>query len=327
VEIDLRSNTFEIIPALVSNGNGFGNEPVSAIAVRERALIAVNGGYFAVGTGVTLGALMINGEWIRPPLNRRACLCITRSGRLFIENLGLNANVRFGEMAPLPVEDINTYSVARGLNIFTSAWGGPLPSHPSFWSALIIDGQVRAIQPIDAVPTGAAVVIAKGPLAVQLASQIREGDPVELAFETVPPSADLLHVIGAGPRLLQGGGVFVSSEAELFTGKYFNMNTPLSRAPRSALGITRDGRLLLVVVDGRQPELSTGLTLKETAIILRELGAYEAINLDGGGSSTLVINGQVVNSPSDGKERRVTTALVIRQRSAFASKGAAAGNH
>ncbi|MCU1589229.1 MAG: PhosphodieSPTER glycosidase [Frankiales bacterium] len=83
------------------------------------------------------------------------------------------------------------------------------------------------------------------------------------------------------------------------------------RQPRTAVGVTGDGRMLLVVVDGRQPGYSVGMTLQELADLMQSLGAINAINLDGGGSSAMWVNGIRVNRPSDGFERGVGSALVV----------------
>ena len=84
-----------------------------------------------------------------------------------------------------------------------------------------------------------------------------------------------------------------------------------ARQPRTGLGVTADGEILLVVIDGRQPRWSRGATLGELRTILRDLGAVDALNLDGGGSSEMVVEGEVVNRPSDGHERRITNAVLI----------------
>ena len=70
-----------------------------------------------------------------------------------------------------------------------------------------------------------------------------------------------------------------------------------------------DGTLLLVTVDGRLPGWSVGMTLAQSARLMRSLGARDALNLDGGGSSTMVVRGEVVNRPADGLERRVSDGL------------------
>jgi hypothetical protein len=84
-----------------------------------------------------------------------------------------------------------------------------------------------------------------------------------------------------------------------------------ARQPRTAVGVTADGEILLVVIDGRQPRWSRGATLGQLRSIMRDLGAVDALNLDGGGSSEMVVKGKVVNRPSDGHERRITNAVLI----------------
>jgi exopolysaccharide biosynthesis protein len=84
------------------------------------------------------------------------------------------------------------------------------------------------------------------------------------------------------------------------------------RHPRTAVGITADGRLLWVTVDGRQAPYSDGMSLAELADLMARLGARDAVNLDGGGSTTMVVRGVVVNRPSDAAgERPVGNALVL----------------
>ena len=84
-----------------------------------------------------------------------------------------------------------------------------------------------------------------------------------------------------------------------------------ARQPRTAIGVTATGKILLVVIDGRRPRWSRGATLGELRKIMRNLGAVDALNLDGGGSSEMVVKGKVVNRPSDGRERRITNAVLI----------------
>ena len=120
------------------------------------------------------------------------------------------------------------------------------------------------------------------------------------------------EAVGAGPVLLRDGRAVVTSDAEAF----FGTAIPARRHPRSAVATAPDGRVWLVVVDGRQPA-SRGVTLGELALVLRGLGATEALNLDGGGSSALAVRvgGRVVrlNRPTGyDVERPVATALVAR---------------
>ena len=119
-------------------------------------------------------------------------------------------------------------------------------------------------------------------------------------FNSVP------NILGAGPRLVANGQISVTADAEEFPA-----DIKFGRAPRSAVGVTKWGDYILAVVDGRQSH-SQGCTLQEWAeILLNRFGAVDAINLDGGGSSELVVKEKIVNSPSDGSERSVGSVLAI----------------
>ncbi len=112
--------------------------------------------------------------------------------------------------------------------------------------------------------------------------------------------------IGAGPALVVGGNIHVTSDEEAFFAESFNQVNP-----RTAAGVTADGALILLVVDGRQPE-SRGVTLDELSVLIHDLGAVDAINLDGGVSSTLVVRNTLMNRPAGGIfEREVVSAIAI----------------
>ena len=115
-----------------------------------------------------------------------------------------------------------------------------------------------------------------------------------------PGAIDLL---GGNPMLVAQGVVQTATVAR--AGDFYE------RHPRTAVGVTGAGQLLLVVVDGRQPGYSGGMTLVELAELMRSLGAHTAMNLDGGGSATMFANGIVLNRPSDGRERAVVNALLV----------------
>jgi hypothetical protein len=107
--------------------------------------------------------------------------------------------------------------------------------------------------------------------------------------------------IGGNPVLVRDGAIFIDRG----TGSFFY------RHPRTGVGATADGRVLLVTVDGRHPGRSVGMTPLGFARLFKRLGARWAFNLDGGGSTTMFVKGEVVNRPSDGYERAVSSALVV----------------
>ncbi len=110
---------------------------------------------------------------------------------------------------------------------------------------------------------------------------------------------NVFDAVGGAPMLLRDGVVLNEC------------NSGCGRVPRTGVGVTAKGKILLVVVDGRQPRWSLGPTVTEFAQIMKGLGAVTALNLDGGGSSTMVVNGEVVNRPSDRRERAISNAILI----------------
>jgi exopolysaccharide biosynthesis protein len=114
--------------------------------------------------------------------------------------------------------------------------------------------------------------------------------------------------VGGGPVLIQNGEVKITNNEELkFGGKAIN-----DKHPRTAMGYTSDGKLIILVVQGRS-ESASGATLIQEAQILKDLGCVEALNLDGGGSSCLLINGQQTIKPSDKEGQRAVPAVFIIQ--------------
>jgi hypothetical protein len=135
----------------------------------------------------------------------------------------------------------------------------------------------------------------------------REGRPaLPLEYVNARPWLSATSAIGAGPALVVNGRIRVTDEAEVF----FGTSIPQVH-PRTAIGTTRNGDVILMVVDGRQ-DASRGVDLKELATLMREVGSYQAMNLDGGGSSTIVINGRVLNMPAgDTLLRPVMSAIGV----------------
>ncbi|HLM50615.1 MAG TPA: phosphodiester glycosidase family protein [Solirubrobacteraceae bacterium] len=153
------------------------------------------------------------------------------------------------------------------------------------------------------IPRDGLVLSGSGDAAALLAAA-RRGDPVRLATalraggRVVDPGG-LDAILVAGPRLVRDGRVAVRSGAEGFSAPGLYERFVLGANPRTLAGVTAAGTLLLVTVDGRAPGFSAGVSLPRAAELMRDLGARDAVNLDGGGSTTMAIRGAVVNRPSD----------------------------
>jgi exopolysaccharide biosynthesis protein len=114
-------------------------------------------------------------------------------------------------------------------------------------------------------------------------------------------------VVGGGPVLIQNGEIKISNNEELkFAGNAIN-----DKHPRTAMGYTKDNKLIILAVQGRFPGIAEGATLTQQAKIFQDLGCWEALNLDGGGSSCLLVNGKETIKPSDATGQRAVPAVFI----------------
>jgi exopolysaccharide biosynthesis protein len=117
--------------------------------------------------------------------------------------------------------------------------------------------------------------------------------------------------VGGGPVLLQYGNIHITNNDELkFAGKAIN-----DKHPRTAMGYTKDNRLIILVIEGRNPGRAEGATLTQEAQIFKDLGCLEALNLDGGGSSCMLVNGKETIKVSDASgQRPVPAVFIIRKK-------------
>lgn len=205
-----------------------------------------------------------------------------------------------------------------GIAIYDEAWGGTMDSTTGGVEVAVDGRGVGRVTVVDTVPTGIAigpgraVLIGRGSDARAALLALRVGDSVraERALRPFHP----MEAVGGRPVLLRDSAIVAA--VDTVGGAAF----ATARHPRTAVGVARDGRrLILVVVDGRQTPHSDGMSLRELAGAMRALGARDAINLDGGGSTTLLYADpsrggalRIANRPSDpAGERPVGNALAI----------------
>lgn len=305
--VDPKVPGIRVAPALAGTKGRFGLEPVSRIAQRHKAIAAVNGAYFGRG-GQPLGLLMIQGELLTGPIYARTALVLGASGAV-IERSATAAVLELPRGQSVEVDGVNQPRWDDQIVVYTERFGDRTRTEAKgrTFEAAIQGGRVVAIAPSDlAIPRGGFVVSAMGGAAEWLERALELGAPVGLKSTLSDVYEGVEHVLAGGPRLLEAGSPKISSEAERF-----QADVVRGRAPRTAVGVTPTGELLLVTVDGRDSKHSIGLTLTELASLMQELGAQDALNLDGGGSTTAYLEGLTLNRPSDGSERPVSNALLI----------------
>ena len=277
----------------------------SRIAKDYKALVAVNGGFFAPD-GAAVGALVVNHEWLRLPWRARTAIAFMPDGRARIGNLQAFATARFSTGLTLPVRDLNGWPDNGKLTALTHRFGNYYLLRAGEIAVVVKGGIIVAKPGGGGVPIhrDGFTLVASGAARTYLESVARGGG-AELQI-SAPGWNEYSDALGGGPRLVENGRINVTDLREAF-----RADVRVGLGPRTALGIDKYGRYIMVVVDGRQGFYSTGLTLTELAATMQKLGAVNALNLDGGGSTAMSVRNRVVNRPSDGVERGVSNALLV----------------
>jgi hypothetical protein len=337
VEVDLRQRELEL-RAAHAFGRLEGRERTSAIARRVagdslEAIVAVNADFFSLRTGEMVNSQVIEGRLYtgfsraaygaRQP---RSHFAVTPDGRPLIERFVLRAAMHGRGGDSLPVAGINVPPVANAIVLRRAPAPDTLPADstgdvravalvavPGDTTRWIVAGPPTAAR--DArMPANGALLVARGSAAARLARVTTARDTIRVTHGFAPARGPIRTLVGGWPRLLTAGVVVGDTASEGAVRSFVEM-----RHPRTAIGFSRDSsRLYLVVVDGRQRH-SAGMTIAETARTMRDLGAWDALNLDGGGSTTLVLRDSIVNIPSDRDgdrvvERAVGNALLVVRR-------------
>ncbi|MFE6843739.1 phosphodiester glycosidase family protein [Streptomyces sp. NPDC057686] len=314
---------------------GHGPATVAEAAARHtagpgrRVVAAVNGDFFDIrGTGAPLGPGLAAGRLLHsatPGPGAAPAVGFGADGLGRVLRIALDGSVTLPGGAVRPLAGYNAARPpAEGLAAYTADW--PAAELPAVGTAVTVrDGRVTAAAPPVRGPArrerpapGTTVLAAAGAAAAAELAALRQGDPVAVAARALPDAGPVPAAAVGGREALVVAGVPQDHDGE-------PNNTA---APRTAVAFSRDGRRLrILTVDGRQRD-SGGLTLTALGRLMHRLGAYEALNLDGGGSSTLLagLSGATAlaleNSPSDGRLRPVSNGLVL---TAPAGSGRTAG--
>ncbi|MBM3848764.1 MAG: phosphodiester glycosidase family protein [Verrucomicrobia bacterium] len=333
VRVDRRHPGLGFFPSLAFHDR-IGLNPLSEqVALFPKALgtaeAAINGDFYALENdplpGDPRGLFLQRGGLVSAPI-ARDCLWFDASGAPHIDTVQPRFRLRVGSSAPVDFGLNEDFDGARPVVLTRAASPAPEPwdpraatgwvlvrdgSHP--WLPLAPGRTLRAVVRGPAPTGGGRQEIAPDTLRLQagpdLRAHLRAGAPVVLETATDPSLATAVSAIGGGPALVHLARPTGKSAARSF-----------ERHPRSAFGWNAR-HAFLVVVDGRQAGLSVGMTLAELSDFLVELGCEEALNLDGGGSTELILGGRILNSPCYGRERATATGLLVVRAPAASSPG------
>jgi hypothetical protein len=320
-----------------------GRRTTSALSAAAGALVGVNGGFFVIdprdgipgepaGAGVYQGLLQSEATAGRPALllGERPSIGVPRTA-LTVGDRGVDGVNRkpglvrnCGEPGNVPTDrplHDTTCTHPDDLVLFTPQLGTPTPAGDGVEAVLDAHDVVTAVRaPGGDVPAGGHTVQGVGTAATWLSANARPGAKLRVGTRIFDGARPIhpVGVVNGGPWLVRDGRVAVDAAADgvVHPGDpSFVYGWGVKRNPRTMVGLDRRGRLLIVAADGRQPGYSEGLSLLEGAQLLARLGAVDAINLDGGGSTAMAIDGRLVSSPSDATgERPVGDAVLVVPR-------------
>ncbi|MDR1579754.1 MAG: phosphodiester glycosidase family protein [Synergistaceae bacterium] len=283
---------------------------LSEISVKENAVAAVNGGFFA--GNLPVGTLLLDGVHAGRPFKDRPAVGWRKGGDALIFDDG---SVRVGirtKSGYVPITRFNSPPTADGASLYTSRVTKSASGIAS--DAVLIavrdgtaTGCVRELARNGQFTVEGEIVVARG-RSREMLSDLAPGAPLRIVSNwSAPVFAGQDYLIQAGPLLLNDGLPQNFSDNKGNYRKSFLKN----RHPRTIAG-TDGAKIFWAVIDGRDPIHSLGATMEEAKSIALALGLKSAINLDGGGSSQLIWMGMTVNKPSGGKERLLPYAVIMK---------------
>ena len=304
---------------------GIGTESLMSLARRHKALAAINGGFFEmVGTfrGESVGALKIAGEWVSEPEQGRAVIglrTVNGKSEAYIDRIALRQELLLPNGSTLPIDGMNRSRGRNELVLYRPHFHSVTLTMPDGVEVAVENGEVTGIfdkQGSSRIPTDGYILSASGKKHHTLLTHIAEGDAVEIREMVIPERvgdsnlwASFTHIIGGGPLLLRDG---IAPSTQAYEREGFDQAFHSFWHPRTAVGKKADGTLFFVTITATEAGVRRGVMLPRLAELFLEWGATDALNLDGGNSSMLVIRDKVVSV----KQKDATKPELVKQKDA-----------
>jgi len=314
--------------ALLSNGTITGRETVTSMErdVSPRmTTIGVNGDFFNWNGGWPSGLLMQGGVVEHHAADSRAAVGIDTSGTLHVDRVPWTASWRGLSTTGHPIAQLNEPPRNNGFALFTPAWGPTTPPVKGVAAVLEPFPPAAPYRDLTAnvttyvsnssvtIPRDGAVLVARGSAVPDLQSDAPTGGEITVRIALLPSWATVTDAVSGGPTLVKNGAPVANAHEAL---------TPIQlngRDPRTAIGQRADGSIVIVAADGREPGWSVGISNWDLALALVRYGCVNGFALDSGGSTTVALDGQLLNHPSDPTgQRPVAEALVIGYSGVYA---------
>ena len=331
LRLDLTKVRLDVVHAMDA---AIGTETTSSIAMRHGAIAAINAGFFrldkSIFAGDAAGVLQIDGRLLSESVNNRIALFISNKPKQTEVNF---AHLNINDLFIIKKKDfyfsgINRQRKADELIKFTSYFRPTTLTENSGLEIVVRNGKIVEINDAKGdspIPKDGFIISASGKMREQILPFVKVGRKIKFrtvvkfeAKESFPNTesrrtsitySTAEDITNGVPQLIRNGKTEITWQQEKSSKAFVE-----TKHPRTAVAKLKDGKFLMVTVDGRSEE-SGGIGLQNLAEILLEFGATDAMNLDGGGSTTMFAGGKVLNKPSDKEgERKVSDAILVFPR-------------
>ncbi len=311
LEIDLSRKNISVKVGFPDEDKIKFKDTLSNIVKKKKAYAGINANYFDVKVGNPLGTLITDSTWLIGPVYDRAAIGFSKDNMVYIDQVMLLGDVtiyrgfRKKPFSKFEIDGLNIpFSLYKKVGLYTLNWDNKIVLPKDKVGVIVRDDNVKKISSdIAEIPKDGYVLVSDRKYVL---NYLKKKDHLGIVWNSTPDWSDIAEAVSGGPYLIKNGEVFVDLHAQHF--KFANKDT---YAPRSAAGVDNAGNLFLIAVDGRRSGYSVGVTLQELAEMLNKLNLKNAINLDGGGSTTLVVDKKIINTLSERHERKISNALLI----------------
>lgn len=315
VWLEMNPRTVSIKPIVSNSDTLIGTAPLIQTTQKYGAIAGINGGYFNRNNRYPLGAIRRDGQWLSSPILNRGAIAWNNSGEFYVGRLALEEILTTSSNQRLPILFINSGYVQSGIARYTPAWGSTYT--PLTDKEIIITvqknqivNQVTALKAGETqfpIPTDGYILTLRSNASSNL-NLLPIGTTVSIQSSTIPSDFNRYsNIIGAGPLLIQNQRIVLDAKAEKFSDAFIN-----EKAIRSGICTNAAGNVLIASVHNRAG--GAGPTLAEHAQLMQQLGCVNALNLDGGSSTSLYLGGQLIDrSPSTAARVHNGIGIFLRQ--------------
>ena len=317
LEVNPRKFGLTLKPMWASLDGLAGTAPLIQTAQRYLAVAGINGGYFNRNNRLPLGAIRRDGQWLSGPILNRGAIAWNDSGQFYFGRLTLEETLITASHQRLPILFLNSGYVQSGIARYTPVWGAtytPLTDN----EIILVVQKDQIIQQLPGgkvgetaipIPQDGYLLILRANAATA-ASQLPIGTGVTISSATTPTDFSRYpHIIGAGPLLVQNRQIVLDAKAEKFSNAFI-----AEKAIRSGICTTATGTLMITAVHNRAG--GYGPNLAEHAQLMQLMGCVDALNLDGGSSTSLYLGGQLLDrSPSTAARVHNGIGIFLKPRS------------